>query len=158
MKTGYKSLLAILNRWNLGRLPLCGVAVVSFAAGSLITARLTHLKQVKADSNRVFELDIYHAVPGKVPALESRFSDASKLLDKHDLNVVGYWVPSEDPAWNNTFIYLVSHSSREAAEKNWNSFHADPAFQKYRTSENTEKLIEKVDEIYMRPTNYSPIK
>jgi len=154
----YKPLWTLLNRWNLSGLTLCGVAVVSFAAGSLITARLTHLKQVEADSNRVFELDIYHAVPGKVPALESRFSDASKLFAKHNLNVVGYWVPNDDPAWNNTFIYLVSHSSRDAAEKNWNAFHADPAFQKYRKSENAEKLIEQVDEIYMRPTDYSPMK
>jgi hypothetical protein len=158
MTTGYKSMLVILNRWNLRRLTLCGVAVVSFAAGPLTTARLTHLKQVEADSNRIFELDIYHAVPGKVPALESRFSDASELLAKHNLNVVGYWVPNEDPAWNNTFIYLVAHSSREAAEKNWNAFHADPAFQKYRKSEDAEKLIEKVDQTYMRPTDYSPMK
>jgi hypothetical protein len=153
-----KPLLAILNRWNLSGLTLCGVAVVSFAAGSLITDRLTHLKQVEADSNRVFELDIYHAVPGKVPALESRFSDASKLLAKHNLNVVGYWVPNEDPAFENTFVYLVAHSSREAAEKNWNAFHEDPAFQKYRKSEDAEKLIERVDKTYMRPTNYSPMK
>jgi hypothetical protein len=154
----YKPLLALLNRWNLSGLAVCSIALISFAAGSLVTAHLTHLKQVEADSNRVFELDIYHALPGKVPALESRFSDASKLLAKHNLNVVGYWVPNEDPAWNNTFIYLVSHTSREAAEKNWNAFHADPAFQKYRKSENTEKLIENVDEIFMRPTDYSPMK
>jgi hypothetical protein len=154
----YKSLFAVLNRWSLKGPTVCCIALISFAAGSLVTARLTYLKQVEADSNRVFELDIYHAVPGKAPALESRFSDASKLLARHDLDVVGYWVPNGDPAWNNTFIYLVAHSSREAAEKNWNAFHTDPAFQKYRKSENAEKLIENVDEIYMRPTNYSPMK
>ncbi|WP_353064897.1 NIPSNAP family protein [Tunturibacter psychrotolerans] len=154
----YKPPFAALNRWSLKGSTVCCIALISFAAGSLFTARLTHLQQVEADSNRVFELDIYHAVPGKVPALESRFSDAAKLLAKHDLDVVGYWVPNGDPAWNNTFIYLVAHSSREAAEKNWNAFHTDPAFQKYRKSENAEKLIENVDEIYMRPTNYSPMK
>jgi hypothetical protein len=46
---------------------------------------------VRADSNRAFELRIYHAVPGKVPALETRFRDtASKLLAKHGLKAVGY--------------------------------------------------------------------
>jgi len=64
--------------------------LVSFAAGSLITARLAHINQVRADSNRVFELRVYHAVPGKVQALESRFRNmASKLLVKHDLKAVG---------------------------------------------------------------------
>jgi hypothetical protein len=134
------------------------VALISFAAGSLVIAHLTHLNQVRADSNRVFELNVYHAVPGKVPALEARFRDASKLLAKHDLKIVGYWVPNDDPAWGNTFIYIVAHPSREDAEKNWASFHADPAFQEYVKSERTEKLIEKVDTTFMRPTDYSPMK
>jgi hypothetical protein len=72
------------NVRNLKSWTVCGIALVSFAAGSLITARLAHVNEVRADSNRVFELRIYHAVPGKVPALETRFRDtASKLLAKH---------------------------------------------------------------------------
>ncbi|MGC2768180.1 MAG: NIPSNAP family protein, partial [Candidatus Acidiferrum sp.] len=64
---------------------------------------------MRADSNRVFELRVYHAVPGKVPALESRFRDTiSKLLAKHDLKVVGYWVPEDAPAWDNTFIFMLA--------------------------------------------------
>ena len=48
---------------------LLGTALVSFVAGSLFTARPVHPREVRADSNRVFELMIYHTVPGKVPAL-----------------------------------------------------------------------------------------
>jgi hypothetical protein len=158
MKTIHQSGLSVLNRWKFKGWNICGTALVSFAVGSLLTALLTHLKQVEADSNRVFELDVYHVVPGQVPALESRFRHASKLLAKHNLNVVGYWVPNDDPAWANTFIYLVAHSSREEGEKNWEAFHADPAFQEFRKSENAQKLIEKVDETYMRPTDYSAMK
>jgi hypothetical protein len=112
--------------------------------------------------NRVFELLVYHTLPGKVPALESIFRDVSKLQDKHDLNVVGYWVPNDDPAWANTFIYLVAHPSREDANKNWDALHADPAFPQYR--EQATQVIEKVDnkyrvdEVYMRPTDYSAMK
>jgi hypothetical protein len=58
---------------------------------------------------------VYHTLPGKVPALESIFRDVSKLQTKHDLNVVGYWVPDTDPAWANAFIYLVAHPSRATA-------------------------------------------
>ena len=77
---------------------VCAIALLSFTAGSLITARLAHIDHVRADSNRVFELRIYHTVPGKLPALESRFRDIySKLLAKHDLQVVGYWVPEGQP-------------------------------------------------------------
>ena len=162
MKTNHKPTLAARNRWKFKGWMVCGTALVSFAAGSLLTARLMHLNQVRADSNRVFQLMVYHAVPGKVPALESIFRDVAKLQAKHDLSVVGYWVPNDDPAWANTFIYLVAHPSREEAKKNWAALHADPAFPEYRKQ--AAPLIEKVnddynvDEVYMRPTDFSAMK
>ena len=163
MKTNIKStLLAVLNRRKCKGWMVCATALVSFTAGSLLTGRLMHMEQVRADSNRVFELMVYHTVPGKVPALESIFRDVSKLQAKHDLNVVGYWVPIDDPAWANTFIYLVAHSGREEAKTNWGALHADPAFTPYR--EQAIPLIEKagekfkVDEVFMRPTDFSALK
>lgn len=141
---------------------VCVAALLSFVAGSLITARLTRLSRVNADSHRVFELMVYHTVPGKVPALESIFRDVSKLQTRHALDVIGYWVPNDDPAWANTFIYLVAHPSREEAKKNWDALHADPDFPEYRKQ--AVPLIEKVDdafhvdEVYMRPTDFSAMK
>ncbi len=138
---------------------VCGIALCSFAAGSLVTARLAQINQVRADSNRVFELRIYRAVPGKVSALESRFRDtASKLLAKHDLNAVGYWVPDDAPGWDNTFVYILAHRSRDEAKRNWDAMHADPRVQEMVKSEQDEKLVEKVDATYMRPTDFSPMK
>ncbi len=145
--------------WKSKGWSVCGIALVSFAAGSLITARLAHINQVRADSNRVFELRVYHVVPGKVAALESRFRDtASKLLAKHDLKAVGYWVPEDAAAWDNTFIYILAHPSRKEAKKNWDAMFADPDFQEMVKSEQTDKLVEKVDVTYMRPTNFSLMK
>ena len=124
-----------------------------------MTARLAHLNQVRADSNRVFELRVYRAVPGKLSALESRFRDtASKLLAKHDLKAVGYWLPDDAPASDNTFIYILAHPSREDAKKNWDAMVADPAFQEMAKSEQAEKLVEKVDVTYMHPADFSPMK
>jgi hypothetical protein len=162
MKTNHEPALAVRNRWKFNGWMVCGTALVSFAAGSLLTAHLTHLNQVRADSDHVFELLVYHTLPGKVPALESIFRDVSKLQAKHDLNVVGYWVPNDDPAWANSFIYLVAHPSQAEAKKNWDALHADPAFPEYRKQ--AAPLIEKVDEgyrvdeVYMRPTNFSAMK
>src|SRR5207248_2372114 len=162
MKTNNKAPLVVLNRWKFKGWIVCGTALVSFAAGSLLSARLMHLSQVRADSDRVFELLVYHTVPGKVPVLESIFRHVSKLQEKHDLKVIGYWVPNDDPAWANTFIYLVAHSSQEEAKKNWAALHADPAFLQYRDQAVPiiEKVDEKykVDEVYMRPTDYSAMK
>ncbi|HVN21985.1 MAG TPA: NIPSNAP family protein [Dongiaceae bacterium] len=145
------------NGWT-----LFATALVSFIAGSLFAARFTHLPEVKADGNRVFELMIYHTMPGKVPALESVFRSVAKMQAKYNLNVVGYWVPNENPAWNNTFIYLVAHPGRKEADANWHALHADPDFLPFRKA--AEPLIEKVndnykvDEVYMRPTDFSAMQ
>ena len=150
-----------LESWKSKGRTVCAIALLFFAAGSLVTARLAHIDQVRADSDRVFEMHIYHTLPGKAPALESQFRDTtSKLLAKHDLKIVGYWVPEETPAWDNTFIFLVAHSSREEAKKNWDAMRADPDFQELirENSEQASKLVEKVDVTYMRPTDFSPMK
>jgi hypothetical protein len=141
---------------------LVAASVLSCAAGSLLTARLLPTNSVHADNDRVFELMIYHTLPGKVPTLESIFRDVSKMQDKYNLKVIGYWIPNEDPAWQNTFIYLVAHPSREDAHNNWRALHSDPAFPPYR--DQAAQILEKtgsdyhVDEIYMRPTDFSAMK
>ncbi len=162
MATNCKSAFSMFSRWIFQRRMVCVTALVSFAAGSLITARVGHLTEARAESNRVFELMIYHTMPGKGPTLESLFRDVAKLQAKHGLDVVGYWIPNEDPAWNDTFIYLIAHPSHDQAVKNWQALHADPEFPPYRKS--AEPLIRKVedryqvDEVYMRPTDYSAMK
>ena len=142
--------------WTIG-----AIALVSFAAGSLLTARLAHLSQVRADSNRVFELRIYHAVPGKSPALQEEFrTKVTKLFAKHDLKALGYWAPLDAPDSENTFVYILAHPSRDAAKAHWDAFRADPQFQAMMKEQQAPdaKLVEKVDSTYMAPTDFSPVK
>lgn len=134
------------------------LAALSFAAGSFITAQLMRPSTVRAEENRVYELNIYHAVPGKEPDLEAVWRDASKIVARHGIKILGYWVPNEDPAWKNTFIYVVEFPSREEANRQWASLHTDPVFRPY--IEAAKPFIERidnhfhVDEIYMRPTDF----
>jgi hypothetical protein len=135
------------------------ISLISFAAGSLAASRMSHLAQVRADSDRVFELRVYHSVPGKVPKLEARFRDiVTPLFAKHGLTPVGFWVPEDAPAAGNTFIYILAHPSREEAKKNWAAMFADPGFGEIVKAEQAEKLVEGVDSTYMRPTDFSPMK
>jgi len=107
----------------------------------------------------VFELRIYHPVPGKLPTLEARFRDTtSKLLAKHDLKVVGYWVGEDASGGDDTFIFMLEHASREEAKKKWGEFVADPAFQEVIKAEQVEKSVEKIETTFMRPTDFSPMK
>jgi hypothetical protein len=152
------------QRRSLRSVPLIifGTALLSFIAGVLLASHLSHPSPVRASSDRVFELMIYHTLPGKASALESIFRDSAALQAKHGLDVIGYWIPNEDPAWNDTFIYLIAHPSRAEAEVHWKEFHSDPAFPASRKA--AAALIQqengdyKVDEIYMRPSDFSRMK
>ena len=147
------------NFWKSKYWIACGIGLLSLAAGSLVASRLSHIQQASADSDRVFELRVYHALPGKLPALESRFRDTtSKILARHNLNVVGYWVTDGASASDNAFIWVVAYSSPEEGKKNWDAMRADPEFQKVISAEQAEKTVEKVDVTYMRPTDFSPLK
>jgi hypothetical protein len=135
------------------------IALLSFAAGSLLTARWLHGTDVHAQSDRVFELRVYHTVPGKVSKLEARFRDEiTPLFAKHNLTPIGFWLPVDAPARDNTFIYILAHPSREEAKKNWDAMFADPGFAEVINSEKAEKTVESVDSTYMRPTDFSPAK
>ena len=82
------------------------------------------------------------------------------IFKKHHMEVVGYWAPqSSDPKYKDTFIYILAHPSREAADKNWKEFQADPEWQKVKTeSEKEGVLAKKVESTFMDPTSFSPMK
>jgi hypothetical protein len=111
---------------------------------------------------RVFELRTYHtASPAKLEALHARFRDHSiRLLQKHGMTLVGFWVPTDaDKGAGNTLVYLVAHKSREAATASWKAFGEDPEWQKARAeSEKDGRLAEKVDSVFMSPTDYSAMR
>jgi hypothetical protein len=132
------------------------LAALSFAAGSLLTEHLT----VHAQSSRVFELRVYHTLPGRLPALEARFRDHTiAIFNRHHMTSVGYWVPQDSPQKDNTLIYVLAHDSRESAKKNWAEFGADPEWREVsKASEADGKIVEKVDSTYMNPADYSPMK
>ena len=135
------------------------IALLSFAAGALVTNRITHLQQVHADTDRFFELRIYHDVPGKLPVMESRFREkTSKILARHGLNVLGYWETTDRSSSENLFVFLLAHQSRDEAKKNWKAVIADPEFQEVEKAEQGEKTLERAELIYLRPTDFSALK
>jgi NIPSNAP protein len=147
----------IPNLTNFNKCIACSIVLASLALGAVITNRLTQTSEARAAGDRVFELRVYHAVPGKLPVMESRFREkTSKILARHNLNVVGYWIADEAP--DNSFVFLFSHDSRDDAKKNWDAFRLDPEFQEVVKSEQGEKTLEKADIIWLRSTDFSPMK
>jgi len=105
---------------------------------------------------KVYEMRIYTAAEGKLDALNARFRDHTlKLFDKHGITNVGYFVPVDNK--ENKLIYLLSYPSREAREKSWKAFGADPDWQKvYKESQKDGKLVANVEHRFLVTTDYSP--
>jgi len=113
-----------------------------------------------AGDARVFELRTYYAHPGKMPALHARFRDHTcKLFEKHGMTVVGFWSPIEKDKAEEVLVYLLAFPSKEAADKAWKEFRADPDWIKAKAdSEKDGPLVKKVDSVFLTPTDYSKLK
>lgn len=106
--------------------------------------------------SRVFEMRTYYAAPGKLDELHARFRDHTmKLFEKHGITNLGYWVPIENP--DNKLVYVLAYPSREARETSWKAFGADPDWQAARkASEENGKLVTKVEQVFLKATEFSP--
>ncbi|MGL6096640.1 MAG: NIPSNAP family protein, partial [Fimbriiglobus sp.] len=109
-----------------------------------------------ADPTPLYELRVYYAAPGKLDALHARFRDhTAKLFEKHGMTNVGYWTPIENP--DNKLIYVLSHPDMAARQKSLAAFLADPEWLKAKAASETDgKLVAKIEETFLTPTDYSP--
>jgi hypothetical protein len=112
----------------------------------------------EAGMDAVYELRIYHVMPGKLEALLARFRDHTmKLFERHGMKNVAYWTPVDEPQKGNTLIYILQHSSRAAADASWKAFREDPEWKSVSAkSEENGKLVENIDSTYMSLTDFSP--
>jgi len=136
----------------LGATLLIATGLIAFSAGVSVG---------QGQSTRVYELRTYTTLPGRLPALNKRFAEHTiQLFEKHGMKSEIYWVPTDEPRKDDTLIYVISHDSREAADKNWKEFSADPEWIKVRDeSEADGKILAKPPErVFLTTTAYSPTK
>lgn len=141
------------------------VRVLSVLAGLVVGATLL-LAQSGGNSvakdSRVFEMRTYHTLPGKLEDLQTRFRNHTvKLFEKHGMTNIGYWVPVDEKGQPspNTLVYIVAFPSLEARAKAWDDFRKDPAWTTVRDeSEKNGKIVEKIDSVFLKATDYSAIK
>lgn len=136
---------------------LRSIAALSFAFAGF------GLYATKGEENmntRVFELRTYYATPGKIEALHARFRDHTcKLFEKHHMTIIGFWSPANEQEAQRKLVYLLAFPSQEAAAKSWKDFQADPAWKAVKeASEKNGSLVEKIESVYLKPTNYSASK
>ena len=99
----------VKSRWVFLVVGLVFGASAAFMSGGLLAA--------DAKPARVFEIRTYYTFPGRLEALHKRFRDHTRrVFEKHGMTNVGYWVPQDSPAHENTLIYVISHESEAAAK------------------------------------------
>jgi hypothetical protein len=130
------------------------------AAGLLFGAMVPAAGAADAPAQRVFEIRTYYTLPGRLDALNKRFREHTmRMFEKHGMTNVGYWVPQDGPAHDNTLIYVIAHASRAQAKANWAAFVADPEWQKIAAdSQKDGKIIERIESVFVDATDYSPLK
>lgn len=136
-----------------------GAAIAAAFLAGLLVRDVVPVAQAQAGP-KVFELRTYTAPPGKLADLHARFRNHTlRIFQRHGMNNVMYFAPTDAPLKDNTLIYLISHASREAAKKSWDEFRTDPEWVKVAAdSQVNGRIVENVNSVFMTATDYSPVK
>ena len=142
------------------RIRFVSATLAVFAAGFIVGQLSDSGLDANAQGRKVFELRTYTAPEGKLDDLVARFrNDTLRIFEKHGMDNVGYWLPTDAPASSNTLIYILAHDSRDAATKSWAAFREDPEWKGVaeRTQANGP-IVSKVESVFLEATDFSPLK
>jgi hypothetical protein len=100
----------------------------------------------------------YFANEGKLKELNARFrNNTVELFKKHGMTNIGYWVPTDNK--DNKLVYILAYSSKEAREKSWKGFLNDPDWKAaYKASIKDGRLVKKIENVFLKGTDFSTIK
>ena len=144
----------------MARFRFVAATLTIFSAGFLAGQWSDGALDAQAQGRKVFELRTYTAPEGKINDLVARFrNDTLRIFEKHGMDNVGYWLPTDAPASSNTLIYILAHDSRDAATKSWAAFREDPEWKAVaeRTQANGP-IVSKVESVFLEATDFSPLK
>jgi hypothetical protein len=107
----------------------------------------------------IYELRIYEAMPGKLPALHARFANHTlRLFERHGISPVGFWTTYIGPS-TTTLTYILAWSDLAERERRWDAFMADPEWIAARAdSEREGPLLQRIQNQILTPTPYSPLQ
>jgi len=107
----------------------------------------------------IYELRVYHCVPGRLPALLKRFDTITlKLWEKHAIRQAGFWTVAIGDS-NQDLYYLLAWESLAEREKKFAGFAADPEWLAKRAE--TEKdgpIVASISNTILQPTSFSSVK
>jgi hypothetical protein len=107
----------------------------------------------------IYELRIYHAVPGQLPALISRFQNHTiQIWEKHGIHQAGFWTTLIGKS-NQQLTYMLTWDSLAEREKRWSAFITDPEWLAVsKESEKNGPLVQNISNELLTPTAFSSVK
>ena len=108
----------------------------------------------------IYEMRVYHCVPGRFAALNARFANVTlKLWKKHGIRQVGFFTDIIGDNCNNKLTYLLQWKDLAEREQRWNAFATDPAWIAARAeSEKDGPIVARVENSILGPTAYSKLQ
>ncbi len=107
----------------------------------------------------IYELRIYHCVPGRLPALLNRFETITLALwERHGIRQAGFWTVAIGDS-NQDLYYLLAWESLAEREAKWDAFATDPVWLAKRAE--TEKdgaIVASVHNQILQPTSFSSVQ
>jgi hypothetical protein len=78
------------------------------------------IAQYLEEATMIYELRVYHAMPGKLPALVDRFRKTTvRIWGKHDIRPMGFWTVDIGESTNDLYYLLqwddMTHRDRATA-------------------------------------------
>jgi len=107
----------------------------------------------------IYELRVYHCLPGRLPALLKRFDTITLgLWEKHGIRQAGFWTVLIGES-NQDLYYLLRWESLAEREKKWNAFQSDPEWiAKRGESERDGPIVASLSSSFLQPTSFSSVK
>ncbi len=107
----------------------------------------------------IYELRVYHCLPGRLPALLKRFDTITlKIWERHGIRQAGFWTTLVG-ASNQTLTYLLAWESLAEREKIWTAFQSDPEWiAKRAETEKDGQIVGHILNEFLQPTSFSAVK
>ncbi len=107
----------------------------------------------------IYELRVYHCMPGRLSAVMKRFEDHTLgFFEKHGIRQAGFWTTLIGES-NQDLHYLLAWESLAEREEKWGAFQADPLWTKVRAdSEKDGMLVASITTSFLTPTAFSSVQ
>jgi hypothetical protein len=107
----------------------------------------------------IYELRIYHCVPGRLPALLKRFETITLDMWKaRGIRQAGFWTVLVGES-NQDLYYLLAWESMAERERLFGAFMNDPEWiAKRAETEKDGPIVASITNMFLQPTSFSAVK